>query len=153
LSSATQEKKTLMLVFLRLQETTMSLPTRHRLFVFFSSLLEDDDELKGSSLFFFSSLAKDDDELGSQLIVILDYFSSITKDDNKPPSLLSPFNFFPLVVQNNDKLGSWLVVVLDFFSLTTKDNNKPLNSLLFFAFVFSCRFYSSIDDNHNELGS
>ncbi len=63
---------------------------------FFSSLIKDNNKLGGSSLFvtFFPSFVENDNELGSRLVIILDCFSSIAKDNDEPFGLSFLFNVF-----------------------------------------------------------
>jgi hypothetical protein len=104
---------------------------------------------------FLSSLAEGDDKLGSRLIIILDYFSSITKDDNKPRGSSSPFNvclsvvedndelkgsssswFYSSVAGDNNELGSQFVVILGFFSSIAKNDNEPRFRLIVVSWFF-----------------
>jgi hypothetical protein len=66
-------------------------------FAFFSLIVEDNDELGGSSssLGFFSLGAKNNNESRSRLIVILGCFVSIVEDDNESKGLSSFIHFFP----------------------------------------------------------
>jgi hypothetical protein len=52
-------------------------------------------------LLVFSLGAKDNNELGSWHIIIHGCFASITKDENKPPRLLSYFTFFSSGAKDN----------------------------------------------------
>lgn len=63
---------------------------------FFSYVVEDNNKPKGSSSFlgFFSSCVEDDDELGSQPIVVFGCFASVAKDDDKPKGSFSSLCFF-----------------------------------------------------------
>jgi hypothetical protein len=64
----------------------------------FSWVAGDNNKLPGlsSSFSFFSSLVEDNDELGSWLVVVLDCFFKVAKDNDEPPSLLMPFSVFVL---------------------------------------------------------
>ncbi len=100
----------------------MSLLTRHHLRVFFSSLVENNNEPFGSSLFLFSfsSLVKDDDELGFWLIIILDFFLQSQKTTTSLLTCHRLLVFFSFVIEYDKEPRFWLIVVLDYFFFNYK---------------------------------
>jgi hypothetical protein len=111
-------KKALMLVFLGFQETTTSLPSRSSSFFlvfFFTCKRRQQAEKLVVVFYFFSSLAEDGNKLGSQFVVILDFFLQSPKTTTSLLVRRCLFVFFSSIIEDDNELGSWLVVIFCIF--------------------------------------
>ncbi len=73
---------------------------------------------------FFSSNVEDDDELGgSQLVIIAWFYFSSAEDDNELGGSSSSLDFFSLGVKDNDEPRFGFIVIFCCFALVEEDNN------------------------------